>query len=1605
MLDRQSSNGSGRAGKYEVRAIETSDCKNDAFKVDNTDNEVTPVATGERTSTDDYKQAWDVTFTPTKANCIKVTYLSSIGGNGAAEQVATLAEFNAYTGVVTSTDEPADEAATGGEEGGEEEELPGDDPLVTTPESPVVTPTVVALNSITDTGCSKEITDGKLKVTTHSQFPQVIKYELDGQTLLGKTDSVLSKIKVNGGDQNVTVSKVTSTRNSVTYSMKIIKMPAISFDVVMTVADGALEYKLTKIVDPYRNFQTVEIPDLDLVTIDGTADASATVLAATIGTNRAQSGDVTTVVKGATNGTKKSWAIVANDSKLAAGFATNAIGDNTSTSRNGGFLDRFSYTVKDVQSHKVATISPASWVHRAAAVKEYTTSDTAGENSIGVDSDPFIKVKITQDANLDSKVDWQDGAIAGRAILTKYVGMNDTWKHVITRIPFNIVSQATHPFLRTLDDTKRIALATDNLGQQVLLKGYQAEGHDSAQGDYGGHYNEKAGGLKDMKTLVDEGKKWNATFGIHVNATESYSEAKAFSENLLRMPPEKAWGWMNQSYYMNNKKDLATAAVLNRLKVLRADFPVTSNMNWLYWDVYYPTGWEAARFAEEVSKQGWRIGSEWAYAMPTVNTWSHWANDENYGGTGNKGLNSKLMRFMENAYRDTWNPDPMLSNPNVIEFEGWSGQNDYNKFILNVWERNLPSKFLQQSDIVSWENNKIKLANGITVESTVNSIDGRTIPTNRTIKLSDDTVVYTDGKYLLPWTDNGTENGTKRLYYWNPTATTSEWTLPTEWRSYSTVKLYQLTDTGRANEQTINVTNKKVTLPAGLINNVKTAFVVYPGSETVTAPTPNWGQSSLISDPGFFSGTLASYTTTGVAKVVTTNRRNFQAQLGAEASSIAQDITVPTAGTYTVWAWVEIEPGKTREVTVSATGAGIVPYGRQTGSAGNVSKTITSSSALNATASDEKKLTYFQRVPLQIKTTAANTKFTFKIAAAAGDANVNIDDLRIVATPEADETLAEGVDSSKVVYYNGFEHQDDGYWPFVTGSTNKGGDARTQLAERHAPYSQSGWWGVVNNKVVDKQKYLDNVLKGTWSLMAHEENHGLILRTTSGSVDLKKNHTYKVTFKYQAAYADDYRFVVGQDTAGAGKWTERLVSATAIKQARGAGWKDVNDVPGKGTQVFTERITVTSDNPTWFGIVKQGNSNQGDMVIDDISVEDLGIIPTVAMDWKPVPSADSEKQLIDITTTVALAEGTATDVKHEVAVPVEWTIKPVKSAETTASADGASVATWRLEVPKGGEVRTITFTGSWKVNGKKDSGKVGATIDPGNLPLINPNGGPEELRVISVTSEQKSGEAAGSGIKEAAIDGDANTYWHTQWSPTNDQFPHEIVLQLKKADLDGAKCEITGFEYQARQNNTNGRAKQFELYVSKDGTEWTKVELSYVAKARYANGFLDTLDRQVMEFAKGYEGSYLKLKELSSMSGNAFGGAGELRIGATCTVPGEEEEDVTPVTPTPVTPTPTPTPAPKPEPKPEPGEGDTDVKPDEGDDEVEPADEPKKDEETQTDEEKKEADEKQEADVVAVPKDKKTKLSATGSSIVAVVLATVLLAGVALVINRTRCKI
>ncbi|GAA1485489.1 endo-alpha-N-acetylgalactosaminidase family protein [Brachybacterium fresconis] len=1033
-----------------------------------------------------------------------------------------------------------------------------------------------------------EITDGELRVRLHPDFPQVVDYAVGGSTLAGRFGGAHTTVMIDDVERAVDVEQpqLAEDASSATYRLAVPDLPGVTFDAVLSVGGGVFTWCLTNIVDPGRAVHRVSVPRLDLVSADGT-DVSARVITADLSVDRATSGDRFYDLASQEAGTAVSdptHVALLHGSELAAGFETNAVEDNTA---GGATADR----VQTDNSRYVATLAQGDGaVYGTVSPGTFVVRGSTADHGLGADADPFVRVRVVGDANGDGVVDWQDAAIAARDVAEPIAGSEAVPAQVIKRIPFNIVSQATHPFLRTLDDTKRICLATDGLGQSVMLKGYQAEGHDSAHPDYAGHCNTRAGGKKDLDTLVTEGSAWNATFGVHVNATEAYSEAHAFSEDLLRDPIEPGWGWMNQSYKIDGPKDLGTTAVLQRFQKLRDDVP--DNLSFLYMDVYYPSGWEGQRLSQELQQQDWVISTEWANKMPRESIWSHWANDENYGGTSNKGLNSQVLRFLDNARKDVWNPDPLLCNANVQEFEGWTGHQDANAFFAAIWERNLPTKFLQRSEIVSWATptkdapGRIVLADGTEVTSSVESVSGTEIPTDRLIT-SDGATVYEDGRYLLPWSD-----GDERLYHWNPDGGTSTWTLTDSWSGPSSLVMYRLTDSGRTDEVTVPVQDGQVTLDA----EADTAYVLHPGDQLPEPLDPRWGFGTPVADPGFFSGTLDAWRVEGDVSIETDDFRNRQALFASGAgASIAQHLHDPArparhlpAGTWSAWAWIEVDPTGTRQVTVSATGARVEPTAHQRTRGRGVASTITASTVVNATASDSKHGRHFQRV--RVTFTSDGSPVVFTVSAAEGDVDVRVDDVRVVPFTAPQDPAP----TDETVLFEDFENVDTGYWPFVTGADNIGGDARTQLAERHEPYSQAGWYGLdQDGDAVEGGKLTDNVLRGTWSLMANEENEGLILSTTQASLPLTPGHRYRVSFDHQTAFADTYRIVVGEDTVGDSVVSEQ-VTRVPLPQAR------------ETERVSVEFAASTDADTTWVGIEKLGGGRQANLTIDDLRVEDLG---------------------------------------------------------------------------------------------------------------------------------------------------------------------------------------------------------------------------------------------------------------------------------------------------------------------------------------------------------------------------------------------------------------
>lgn len=103
------------------------------------------------------------------------------------------------------------------------------------------------------------------------------------------------------------------------------------------------------------------------------------------------------------------------------------------------------------------------------------------------------------------------------------------------------------------------------------------------------------------------------------------------------------------------------------------------------------------------------------------------------------------------------------------------------------------------------------------------------------------------------------------------------------------------------------------------------------------------------------------------------------------------------------------------------------------------------------------------------------------------------------------------------------------------------------------------------------------------------------------------------------------------------------------------------------------------------------------------------------------------------------------------------------------------------------------------------------------LPLVVGQTTWDWAKPISRTGWVASADSAQSGNEAAkAIDGNASTFWHTQYSPSLAPLPHYFQIDLLKSYV------VNGIGYQPRQDGKrNGDIGQHEITVSTDGTTWS----------------------------------------------------------------------------------------------------------------------------------------------------------------------------------------
>ena len=1269
-----------------------------------------------------------------------------------------------------------------------------------------------------------------MDVHVAKNFPSVVRYEmkkgdLKGKTFYGQT-SEINTIRINGTDIKLSKDDVKATfkDNKATYELTVKSGDTI--DAVLTAElvakDDTVSFEITKvknnldetkIVDKRHVYaiQSIEIPNHSLISVNSTQE-NANLKGALMSSNTTISGDEYHEITANTELSQDYMYAFISNSEMSAGLWSNSENEGSAKAvgvSGGSHNTRVMATTEEKDGYVSLGLGSTKWYwHREE-------QDSKGTWHLVDETDtPQAKVTIAGNVNGDEEIDWQDGAVAFRDIMHNPYKSEEVPELVAYRIAMNFGGQAQNPFLTTLDNVKRVSMHTDGLGQSVLLKGYGNEGHDSGHPDYA-DIGERIGGAEDMNTLMTKGAEYGAKFGIHVNAGEMYPEAKAFSEDLVRRDANGnlryGWNWIDQGIGIDSVYDLGMGLREKRFDELEEK--VGQNLDFVYVDIWgNKTGgsddsWQTRKLSKEINDNGWRMATEWGSANEYDSTFQHWATDLTYGGYKLKGENSEVMRFLRNHQKDSWVGDypsyggaamaPLLGGYNMKDFEGWQGRNDYDAYIKNLYTHDLTTKFIQHYEITDWEDSENSF--------TKNDPDGKaytwTPEMKITLKDGDDTLVLERGsdnpdeaayrdrtmtlngkviatgavargdngeggteKYLLPWiwdSETGDEVDAKdeKLYHWNTKGGSSEWELPDSWSGLKDVKVYKLTDLGKTDEKTVKVVDGKITLEA----DAETPYVVCKGDEANLEIT--WSEGMHIVDAGFNSGNFDAWKQDGEGKaeIAKSQYSNPMMKLSGKVS-MTQELTDLEAGKqYAVLVGVDNRSDAKASMTVKA-GDKVLATNYTTRSiAKNYVKAYTHSNS-SATVDGG---SYFQNMYVFF-TAPESGKVTLTLSKAAGEGDTYFDDVRIVENDSKNITTNEK--GEVVKFEQDFEKSVQGLYPFVVAGIEGVEDNRIHLSELHAPYTQAGW----------DVKKMDDVLDGKWSVKIN----GLTQRSTLAYQTIPQNFrfepgvTYKVSFDYQAGTDGIYAAAVGIGEYNGNVQLEELPMAMG------------KDADGH----YTTQITGDSTGQTWFGIYSTDKA--ADLQGTSGSAANFGGYQELVLDNLVIERVDEE---VTADTLKALIEDAKTKYSEDDYTAEVWNNfqKEIAKAQVALDKDNSTQE----------DIEKAYYALKGAMVTMDNSKGLDATDDSRDI----------STEGMTATAGSQQGTTGSEGPASNVLDGDANTIWHTQYSPSVDSFDKQWI------DIATAEPTTVGGVRLQQRSGKNGVIKEAEIWVKTTDADYVKV--------------------------------------------------------------------------------------------------------------------------------------------------------------------------------------
>ncbi|WP_308638076.1 endo-alpha-N-acetylgalactosaminidase family protein [Paenibacillus silvisoli] len=889
----------------------------------------------------------------------------------------------------------------------------------------------------------------QMEVDVDPSFPRVLQYrwKASGAVLHGQEDR-LAFVELNGRRFAPSVAATVQAGGSkASYRLYFYKVQ-VEMLVTIETADAALTMRITEIEElgEFR-IRTIAFPQHGLVSVRDTQEGATVACAEGIKGDRfAAVADVPIAAA------PEHCAIaIVNTSELAATVMAGSSIHNRrrlcvqTSSRGDGAGGGYKRTV----------VWNAYWTYRGPDMR--------------IIGEPWVKVLLTDDRNGDGIVDWQDGAIALREELPPIPGA-DALRRSYAHIAMNFGSMAQFPFLRILDNVKKFYLYTDGFGQMLELKGYQSEGHDSGHPDYSGNYNERAGGLADLNVLAERARAYGAVIGVHINHSEAYPEARAYSDALVTTTP--GWRWLDQSYYIDRETDILNGEFDRRLDGLKAEAP---QLGFIYVDTYRDEHWAAWRLTRKLREHGWTAWTEEADALDDDAVWTH-------DSTGD----SVIHRFVRHQDKDAYAEHPLLKGGYARYgdngFMGWQRERDLPAVIRSFYTKQLPYRYLMHYAIRSWKDEEIMLEGGVTsrLEDGVAVIRRHGLP------------VAVGNTVFLPWDPVKEE----KIYYWNDGGGETAWQLPASWPGHGTVKLYRLTNQGRCFVRSLPIISGFVHIVA----DDRTPYVLYK-EEAPPLPDMEWGEGSSVKDPGFDSHSFAWWTKTsmsdrGTSHIQIAETDYGQSHLrisgnGGADGQVSQRLSGLERGrTYSASVWVEVSGDREASIRVSGVN------GREE----EIVRSVNRTSVVNCSPSSDKCGTYYQRLAVRFRIPPdgeGSVEPVLLLAAAQGDeaSFAHFDDVRVREVGGC----SAGCDGGHGFYEN-FEHVDEGWGAFVSANPKV---SKTHLSQLHEGCTA-------------------DTLEGKWSLKTMDRLTGELLRTLPSTLRLLPNRRFRISFAYLSEHAGQY---------------------------------------------------------------------------------------------------------------------------------------------------------------------------------------------------------------------------------------------------------------------------------------------------------------------------------------------------------------------------------------------------------------------------------------------------------------------------------------------------